>query len=327
MQNNVISKIKRAKLTGRSGSGFPTGLKWSLVKKAKGKTKYVVCNASEGEPQVKKDYYILKKYPDEVINGIKIALKTLSAKQAYIYINKKYYEKLSKILKKLTKGLPIELFIKEPGYLRGEETTLLNVIEGKPPLPRIKPPFPTEKGLFGKPTLINNVETLYFVSKIINKEYCKTKFYSIAGDVKNIGVFELPLNLSIKKILTQTNNEPKFDFFVQSGGASCGEILLPNELTKPVTGLGSIIIYNKKKTDTLKLMKKWVKFFNKENCDKCVPCREGLYRVEEILNQGYPSYENKKILNELFHAMEQTSLCPLGRIASTPFKSAIKKLL
>jgi len=326
MQNNVIGKIKKAKLVGRSGSGFPTGLKWTLVKKSKAKTKYVICNASEGEPQVKKDYYILKKYPDEVINGIKIALKTLSAKQAYIYINKKYHKELGKTLKKLTKGLPIELFIKQPGYLRGEETTLLNVIEGKSPLPRIKPPFPTEKGLFGKPTLINNVETLYFVSKIVKKEYCKTKFYSIEGEIKNKGVFELPENLSIKKILSQTNNEPKFDFFVQSGGIS-GEILLKNELQKPVQGLGSIIVYNKKKTDTLSLMKKWIKFFNKENCDKCVPCREGLYRVEEILNQTSLSAENKKILNELFSAMEQTSLCPLGRIASTPFKSAIKKLL
>lgn len=327
MQNNVIWKIKKSGLCGRSGSDFPTGLKWALVKKAKGKTKYIICNASEGEPQVKKDYYILKKYPDEVINGIKIALKTLSAKRAYIYINKKYYEELGKTLKKLTKGLPIELFIKQAGYLRGEETTLLNVIEGKTPLPRIKPPFPTEKGLFEKPTLINNVETLYFVSKIIKKEYCKTKFYSITGDVKNKGVFELPENLTIKKILIQTNNEPKFDFFIQSGGGACGEILLANELAQPVKGLGSIIIYNKKKTDITKLMKKWTKFFNKENCDKCVPCREGLYRVEEILNQGILSSENKKILDELFSVMEQTSLCPLGKIAPTPFKSAIKKLL
>ena len=321
---DFIKKIKASGLAGRSGSGFPTALKWELVKKAEAKEKYVICNASEGEPRVFKDGFILKNYPEEVIDGIKIAIQTLGAKKAYIYINKKYHKKFGQNLKKLSAGSLIELFKKQPGYLRGEETTLLNVIEGKLPLPRIKPPFPTEVGLFNKPTLINNVETFYCVSKIAKGEYKKTKFYSIVGHVKNKGVFELPETLSIREILKRTNNRPSQEFFVQCGGAASGEILLENELSSPIKGLGAIIVYSRKKTDPLKLMKKWARFFNKENCDKCMPCREGLYRVAEML---YQEKLDKETLDDIFTTMTQSSLCPLGRLAVVPFKSAIKKLL
>jgi len=327
LKQNIIQRLKKSCLRGRSGSNFPTGLKWEMVKKAREKEKYIICNASEGEPNLKKDWHILKNHPEEVINGIKIAIKTIKAKEAYIYINKEYYKEFSKTLEKLCDGSPIKIFKKEPGYLRGEETVLLNVIEGKPAIPRIKPPFPTQVGLFGKPTLINNVETFYYVSKISKGEYEKTKFYSILGDIGNKGIFELPENISIKNILAITNNTPVFDFFVQVGGEASGEILLKKELIKPIKNQGSIVVFNKNTTKAIELMRKWAKFFNKENCDKCVPCREGLYRVEEILKHKALSEEDKNNLNELLTNMAQTSLCPLGRMASVPFQSAIKKLL
>ena len=318
---DIILKLKKANLKGRSGSNFPTYLKWETVKKQKANSKYVICNASEGEPLVKKDYFILKKYKEEVIEGIMLALKTVHAKTAIIYINKAYYNEFKEDLIKLTKNLPIELFEKPKGYLCGEETCLLNVIEGKEKIPRPKPPFPTEKGLYGKPTLINNVETFYYVNQINKKEYLNTKFYSIIGP--KTGVFELSIDLTIKEILEQTGNMPKYDFFLQVGGGAVGEIMLKKEIGKPLRGLGSIIVFDKEKTNVLDLMKQWASFFAKENCDRCTPCREGAYRIKEMLEQKI----DKKILRDIFFILENASLCPFGKSLPVPFKTAIKKLL
>lgn len=175
---DLIEKIKQSGLTGRSGSGFPTGLKWQMVKEAKAEKKYVICNASEGEPLAKKDHYILNNFLPEIVEGIELALKAIPGQTAYIYINKDYYREFKNGLIDLTHSLPIELFQKPAGYLSGEETVLINNIEGKyPPEPREKPPFPTEKGLWQKPTLINNLETFYWVSQIAKNKYEKERFF------------------------------------------------------------------------------------------------------------------------------------------------------
>lgn len=331
MAEDIIKKIKQAGLHGRSGSGFPTWLKWEAVEKSKANKKYVICNASEGEPRVFKDRYILEKFPEKVMEGIKIALRTLEADSAYIYINKDYYAAFKEKLTKFAQNLPIELFKKPGGYLCGEETVLLNIIEGKRPVPRIKPPFPTECGLWGKPTLINNVETFYRVAEIAKGEYKGQRFYSITGATENKGVFELPEAMDIKQILKKTNNLPRFEFFLQAGGGAGGEILLSDELEGPVKGLGSIIVFDKRKTNPLQLMKEWAYFFLKENCDKCTPCREGIYRLTKILEEKTaPSSlknQDKKTIKDIFFVLEKTSLCSLGRIAVPSFKTAIEKLL
>ena len=320
----IITKLKKSNLLGRGGASFPTGLKWEAVKKEKADKKYIICNASEGEPGVFKDKLILENYPKELINGIKIALKTINNSSAYIYLNKKYYPKFKKELEKLIKGLPIVLFEKPDNYICGEETTILNVIEGKRQEPRIKPPYPTQIGLFGYPTLVNNVETFYYVSKIDKNRYKGTRFYSISGDVEREKVYELPENLSIREILKTTNNYPDFDFFVQAGGGACGEILLPKELNQPVKGAGSIIVYSKEKTDPFSLMQKWADFFINGNCDKCVPCREGIYRINEMIKK---KKIKKKTIKDIFFVLEDTSFCPLGKMAQVPFKSLINKIL
>ena len=325
-------KLKKAGLCGRSGSGFPTWLKWQAVKQAKADRKYVICNASEGEPGVFKDKHILEHWPEEVINGIKLALKATKASSALIYLNPEYYPKFKPVLTKLIRDLPIELFKKPEGYLCGEETSLLNVIEGKLCEPRIKPPFPTEKGLWNKPTLVNNVETFYWASKINQGFYENKRFFSIAGQVRHLGVFELPENYSISDVLRETNNWPSFEFFVQAGGGASGQVLLSFELEKPVQGLASIIVYNKKKTDALALMQSWAKFFLENNCDKCAPCREGVFRIAQILDKKKtlgPIKDNNDLqaLKDIFLVLEKTSLCPLGRISVPPFKTAIEKLL
>ena len=323
-QKNIIAKLKKSGLVGRSGSCFPTGLKWEMVKKAKADKKYIVCNASEGEPKNEKDKFILEKYPAEVVEGVKIALETIDNSSAYIYLRKDYYQKFKKKLEKLSNGLSIEFVKKIGGYLSGEETVLCNVIEGKKPEPKIKPPFPVESGIFGYPTLVCNVETFYSVSKIAKGEYKNTRFYTIAGDVKNPGVFEFFEKMSINQILKNTGNYPGFDFFAQVGGGASGEILLPRELNQSVKGAGVIIIFDSKKTDNWKLMKQWADFFLAANCDKCVPCREGVYRISKMIEE---KKIDKKLFEDILFVMRETSFCSLGKCAVIPFESLIKKIL
>jgi len=320
---NIIEKLKKSELRGRSGSGFPAGLKWETIKNIKAPKKYVICNASEGEPGVLKDGFILKNYPEEVIEGIKIALKTLEAQKAYIYLRQDYYQKFRNKLKKIIGKSPIELFKKKGGYLCGEETTLLESIEGKREEPRQKPPYPTEKGLFGCPTLINNVETFYYVAKIARGEYKKTRFYSLSGAIKNPGVYELPENWSIAKVLKETNNLPRGRFFVMAGGSRSGEILIRRELNQPVKGVGAIVVYNLKKTNPLSLIRDWADFFYKENCGKCVPCREGVYRLREILKKKKPDW---LLLKAIFLVLKETSFCPFGKMVTNPFESLLSKI-
>ena len=325
MATNIIQKIKNDGLAGCGGAGFPVWKKWEAAKRAKNDVKYIVCNGSEGEPLVQKDKFILEKYPAEVINGIKIALETITHSQAYIYLNKLYFQQFKEKLTNLIGNAPIKLFEKPDGYLAGEETTLLNVIEGKKAEPRTKPPYPTESGLWGKPTLINNVETFYWISKIAKGEYQNKRFYCISGQAPNKGVYELPENYTIEQILKETKNYPfpSTNYFYQVGGGASGEILLANELEKPIHGIGSIIIFNKASTNPLSLMKGWAEFFIKNNCDQCAPCREGIYRINEMLIKNIL---DRSTLNNILAVLEKTSLCPFGRMAAVPFKTAMERL-
>lgn len=320
---DIIQKIKESGLTGRGGASFPTGDKWEAVKDAPGEKKYIIVNASEGEPGVMKDGFILENYPEDIIDGIKIALETFGNSEAYIYLRKNYYDKFKEKLIELTKNLPIILFREPGGYLCGEESTLIESIEGNRFEPRMKPPFPTEKGLYGCPTLVNNLETFYWISKIAKDEYRGNRFYSITGDVKNPGVFEFSEEWTIEKILKETNNFPEKEFFIQVGGGASGIILTDKELENKVTGAGAIIVYEKEKTDSRKLMKKWVDFYFNENCGKCVPCREGIYRIKEILDGDNMDMEK---LKDILFVLKETSFCPLGKGVSTPFESFLEKI-
>ncbi len=318
---NIIQKIKESQLLGRSGSSYPVFMKWEAVKSADTNEKYVICNGAEGEMETFKDYFLLKNYPDTILDGIKIAMRELKATKAFIYLKKSYFDEFYSDLQNLIND-DIEVFEKKGGYIGGEETTVIEAIEGNKPEPRIKPPFPTESGLWGKPTLINNVETFYFISKINSDDYKKTRFFSIAGDAPNKGVFELNEDITVKELLEKTNNVPTFDYFLQVGGGSSGEILLPQETEKKLNCLGSVIIYNKKTTDLFLLMEKWTNFFLEGNCDKCTPCREGLFRIKEMIDK-----RNFSEINDLFFVMEKTSLCPLGKVAVSPFFTLLEKII
>lgn len=324
MPKNIINELGKYNILGRSGCCFPTALKWEAVKNQKSDKKYIICNGSEGEPGNYKDGYILKHYPEYVVDGIKIALKTIKKSSAYIYLNKNYYWKYGGNLKKLSRGLPIVIFKKKGGYLAGEETVACEVIEGRRFEPRERPPFVYQRGLWGYPTLVNNIETFYCVGKIAKKEYENERFYTITGAVKKPGVFKLNNDLTIKQILEETENYPGFDFFVQAGGGAMGEILLSDELGKQIEGAGSIIVFNRRKAKPLKLIKKWAEFFLKENCDKCVPCREGIFRIYEMSKAGKI---DRGSMDDILFSMKETSFCPLGRNAYKPFKTLIDKVI
>ena len=324
MEENIIAKIKEANLIGRGGAGFPTWMKWDAVKKQEGKNIYIIANGSEGEPFVFKDKHILQNHPQEFIEGIKIALKTFANSEAIIYLNHKYYDKYKKKLEKLSQGYPITYFRKTGKYIAGEETALISHIEGKRIEPRTRPPYPTEAGLNNLPTLINNIETFYRIYEIGNGTYVGKSFFSISGDVKNKGVFEFPEDYSIKKILEDSGNWPSFDFFVQFGGGASGSIFLPEELDEPKRGTPAIVVFNRKKTNLLKLMKFWANFYAEENCDKCTPCRESSLRILEMTRKKKIDFEK---LDDMFFALEKTSFCPLGREMSHAFKTLIEKIL
>ena len=321
-KEEIIHQLKEKELLGRSGSCFPTGLKWEIVKGAWAEKKYIVCNGSEGEPGVFKDGFLLENYLHEVINGVKVGLDTIDNSSAFVYLRKDYYKRFKKKIEELRENYPITVFEKKGGYLAGEETSLCQAIEGKRPEPRIKPPFPTESGLWGYPTLVNNLETFYHVSKISKNEYQATRFYSLSGEVKKKGVWEMPEESTVREVLEESGNYPDFDFFVQSGGGAMGEILLPGELDTGVIGPGGIIVYNSKKTKPGYLLNKWVNFFLEENCDKCVPCREGMYRIAEALKK---EKIDKKLIEELIFNLKEASFCALGKCSAVPFETLINK--
>lgn len=321
---DIIKKLEQANLLGRGGAGFPTHIKWQMLADQKSDKTYIVANGSEGELHVHKDKYILEKHPTELIAGIKVALNTFENSEAYIYLRHDYFKRFRGKLKRKTRKLPITVF-KEPGfYIAGEETAVCDGIEGKRPEPRLKPPYPGENGIHGKPTLINNVETFYYIGQIAAGTYQNMRLYTISGDVANPGVYEFPIDWTMEKVLKETNNYPEALFYVQVGGGSSGDILLPDEIKQPVSGSGSIIVFDKTKTDPFELMKTWIDFFQTGNCDKCVPCREGIIRLTEMI-------ESKKIdqetLEDLFFVLEQTSFCALGKSIPTPIRSLLTKVV
>lgn len=322
MKKNVLEKIEAAGLTGRGGAGFPTSKKWGMVKLAKAEKKYVICNASEGEPGIKKDAYIFENFSDELIDGMKIAIRFLEAKKGYIYINSRYYDKYNNKLRKLIDDFPIEIFRKPHGggYVGGTETSLLNAIEGGKIEPRCKPPFPVTSGLWGYPTLVNNVETFYHASLIMAEQYEKKRFYTINGDCLWEGVYEYSEKETIEQILKKTNNYPDFDFFVQVGGDASGEVLNQKQLNREVGGAGSITIHSILKHNPIELMSRWASFFSKESCGQCTPCREGTYRLSLILQLKDPKWP---VIVDLLDNLTATSFCGLGCAVQLPFISYI----
>lgn len=313
----LFQKIKDKNLKGRSGSRFPVTLKWNSFSEGP-EERYMICNAAEGEPYVSKDKHILLNEPEKVVDGIKAVIKEFSIYHTFFYIRKDYFKLFGNRLEYLFDGWKISFQIKEDRYVAGEETSAINSVEGKRAEPTEKPPFPTESGINGYPTLVHNVETFYAISEIKDDVYKDERFYSISGDVRKEGVFKLKDNLSVAEILKETGNYPDFSFLVQAGGGAGGVFLDERSLDEQWDGLGAVRVIKRRDFNPEKELERITEFLMHGNCDKCTPCREGIYRINEMIKNDELKED---IFTEIVLALEKSSYCPLGTVAAEVFKS------
>ncbi len=338
----VSAEIKASGLRGRGGAGFNCGLKWELARKVPGDEKYLICNADEGEVGTFKDRYILEKDPFSLIEGIAIAAYAIGARKTFIYLREEYHFLLDALIRAIQQAedrdflenLDIEVREGAGAYICGEESALMNSIEGFRGEARFKPPFPPTQGLWEKPTIINNVETLANIPRILFKgaswykgigtESSKgTKVFSISGDVERSGVYELEMGSSLKELAVSLAGAEDIKM-IQVGGAT-GRILPAAKIDTPlafesVLGSGAVIVFNESR-DVIDIVNRNAEFLAEESCGKCTPCREGMGVMVEILNRldkgdGIP--QDIPTLETLGHVMKDTSLCGLGSGAPVP---------
>jgi NADH-quinone oxidoreductase subunit F len=343
----VIAEVKASGLKGRGGAGFPCGTKWELARSAPGNEKFVICNADEGEVGTFKDRYIIQHDPFSLLEGIEIAAFAIGAKKAYIYLRAEYHYLLDGLKRALgqatTKGLLGDLVIEirqgAGAYVCGEESALMNSIEGKRGEVRFRPPFPPTSGLFGKPTIISNVETLMNIPRIIahgaswfagmgTTKSTGTKVFSVSGDVERPGVYELVMGSRLSDLLVLAGaRDVKM---VQVGGAT-GSILPASMIDTPlsfetVLGSGAIMVFNTTR-DVIDVICRTMEFLNEESCGECTPCREGTEVMIEILGRltrGEGVEEDIKVLEELSQVMMDSSLCGLGQAAPIPVVDTLR---
>lgn len=360
----IIEEITAAKLVGRGGAGFPVGKKMHAVKETIGDEKYVICNADEGEPGTFKDRELLKRNPLKIIESMIIAAYAIGAHKGYLYVRGEYNFLKDDILRCMQEAkdhhylgnnildsgfdFDIEYRSGSGAYICGEETALIESIEGRSGDPRNKPPFTAQVGLFGKPTLVNNVETLINILPILNygPDYYKsfgtekssgTKLFSASGFIVKPGVYEVPFGLSLRAFIEdQCGGCTGHIKFVQVGGSS-GIVLDRDQLdielsyeafAKLGVGLGSGAIYVADESVCIvDFLKTTAAFFRHESCGKCTPCREGNRHIERILDKfskGQGRLEDINILLRTSTVMKEASFCGLGQTATTALVSGIE---
>ena len=336
----VIDMIKISGLKGRGGANFPTGVKWESTRKAANPNKVIICNADEGEPGTFKDKFIIKSNPEVLIEGIAIAAYAIGAKQAFIYLRAEYDYLKKKILAEIKKHkkdldkikLNIEIVMGAGAYICGDETAIMNSIEEIRGEPSPKPPYPVECGLCTLPTSINNVETLSNIPHIMLGYWKDLRLFSLSGNVENAGVYERPLGTKAKEIIDKgkPKNKIKALFFGCAGGCVPYDpelVLDIDNIRKKGAMLGSCtIIAVDKKQKIPKVCRNIAQFFVHESCGKCTPCREGNYRVLEILNKVISKKagnDDRSALNDLADMINKTSLCGLGQASNNHIKPAL----
>ncbi len=365
-QTEVIETIKKSGLRGRGGAGFPTGLKWEFTYKAQGSPKYIVINADEGDPGAFMDRSTIEGDPHRVLEGMAIAGYAVGASQGYVYARAEYPLAVDRLYKAIDQAremkllgenilgsgfsFDIDLRLGAGAFVCGEETALLNSVMGKRGEPRIRPPFPANSGLWGKPTVINNVETISNIPTIMRKgaewhasmgtEKSKgTKVFALAGKINNNGLAEVPMGTTIGEIVYDIGGgltKGKKFKAVQTGGPSGG--CIPAQfLNTPVDyeslaqlgtimGSGGFIVMDED-TCMVDLAKFFLEFIQSESCGKCSPCRIGTKRMLEVLQRitrGHGKEGDIELLQELGETIKQTALCGLGQSAPNPVLSTIK---
>jgi NADH-quinone oxidoreductase subunit F len=377
--DEVVEEVKKSGLRGRGGAGFPTGMKWSFLAKPEGVPRHLLCNADESEPGTFKDRYLMEKIPHLLIEGMIVSSFALGANQSYIYIRGEYMYVL-RILEKaiaeayangwlgkniLGTGYDLDLSV-TPGagaYICGEETALIESLEGKRGNPRIKPPFPAVKGLWQRPTVVNNVETIAAVVPIVNdggEEYAKigigrstgTKLISAGGNINKPGVYEIEMNITVEEFIYSDTycggikNGKRLKACVP-GGSSVP--ILPHYLvcktaagedrlmtyesladggfaTGSMLGSGGFIVYDE---DQCIVRNTWnfTRFYHHESCGQCSPCREGTGWMEKVLHRleyGHGKMEDINLLWDIQRKIEGNTICPLGDAAAWPVAAAIR---
>ncbi|UCG93521.1 MAG: FAD-dependent oxidoreductase [candidate division WOR-3 bacterium] len=362
----IIDEIKRSGLRGRGGAGFPTSLKWERCRAAKGDVKYIVCNADEGDPGAFMDRSVLEADPHAVIEGMTIGARAIGAYKGFIYVRTEYPLAVKRIKIALEQAekygllgddilgtgfnFSIDVVRGAGAFVSGEETSLLAAIEGRIGVPKQRPPYPVQKGLWRKPTNINNVETWANVPQIILRgaqwyaeigtEGSKgTKIFSLVGKINNTGLVEVPMGISLKEIIYDigggTQKSKKFKA-VQTGGPSGG--CIPQQLLEltidyeslteagSMMGSGGMIVMDED-TCMVDVAKYFMNFLRNESCGKCLSCREGTQRMWEILDKitkGEGTMEDLQVLEELAQAVKDASMCGLGQTAANPVLSTMR---
>jgi len=348
--DEILKEMLDSGLRGRGGAGFPTGLKWKYTAQEKDPEKYVVCNADEGEPGTFKDREILDRVAYKVYGGMAIAGKAIGAKKGYIYLRGEYrfllpqlYVELDKfhtLIKEIGYDFNIEYRLGSGAYICGEESALFESIEGFRGEPRNKPPYPTSSGVFGKPTSINNVETLVTAMTIIDKgaaAYFKlgtkdshgSKVFSVSGDTPTPGIFELELGMSVRQFVDEFGDGDTKA--VQVGGAS-GFCVPRKKFDETIIGFegvptgGSMKLFNSSRS-MYNVLHNYLDFFNEESCGQCTPCRVGCQQLLKGIEKVKKGEAKSVYLNELVKladTMKIASKCGLGQSVGNAFKSIVE---
>lgn len=359
---DVIAEVKKSKLVGRGGAAFPAGLKWEFTRRESAEAKFIVCNADEGEPGTFKDRVILLNDPHMLLEALVIGGYAIGTSKGFIYIRGEYYREIETVEKAIeqakAKGylgnnirgsnfsFNVQLYKGAGAYVCGEETGLLESMEGNRGCPDCRPPFPAQAGFLGKPTAVNNVETLCNIpaimtnggdwySRIGSPDSPGPKLFCLSGQVNNPGVYELPMGITLRELVENHGEGVKGEFKAAlPGGVSSS--LLANLDTKldyrsvakagSMLGSGAVIVINKD-TSMIDVAKNTIDFFAHESCGKCSVCREGTRRAREILTRfsnGGGKAEELDLLLELGEVMYDTACCGLGQASMNATASAIR---
>ena len=356
----IIGRLKEAGLSGMGGAGFPTGLKWELVRKETATPKYLICNADESEPGTFKDRVIMAELPHLVIEGMCLGALVTGASRGWIYIRHEYEPERRALQRAiddararglLGDGFDIEIFVSPGGYILGEETALLEAMEDKRGEPRNKPPYPGHRGLWGLPTLINNVETLAMVPAIVKRGpdwwqaqgrrgHTGLKFIGVSGCVQRPGAFEIPMGTTVAELIEMAGGlkeGSELKAFLPGGASSS---FLPAEVADTeidfesmaeagsMLGSAALVVIDHD-TNMIEAATNVVRFFRNESCGKCVPCRVGTEKVVAMLEDvlaggGGGAAALEKVLPDLEVTLAETSICGLGQVALNPIVSALR---
>ena len=361
--DELIAEVEHSGLIGRGGAAFPTGMKWKFTRAAAGDVKYVVCNADESEPGTFKDRVLMEQRPHLLLEGIALAAYAVGAGKAYIFIRGEYPKAMAILAAAIDEAqtqnllgggimgsvfsLDIEIRRGAGAYICGEETALFEAVEGKRGFPRMKPPYPTTFGLFGKPTACNNVETLCAAPLIISRgaKWFKSigsdgsagpKLVSVSGHIARAGVYEIEPGMTLRHFLEQVCGGVQGELQAVLMGGAAGTFLLPDEIDLRLTfedlraagstfGSGAIMVFNTT-VDLRDALRRLGRFFQHESCGKCFPCQLGTQRQVEILERlDAPLAGDRERLLDVGMTMTEASICGLGHTAGMAVMSAIEK--